>query len=84
MSAINETRTYWLWDPVQQKFYDELTEYPRVELEEGEISEEPQFSPGPEEEPEEEQCTDCEGRGFLALGFDDVVDCGYCGGSGLC
>ena len=36
-----------------------------------------------EEEKEKKQCEDCEGRGFLALGFDDVKDCHYCGGCGF-
>jgi hypothetical protein len=86
MNAINETRTYWLWDPAQQKFVDEFTEYPPPqELEEGEISEEPQFSPGPEaeEEGEGEVCSGCQGRGYRACGLCDVRDCDYCGGCGF-
>ena len=51
----------------------------------------PEGPPTDEEEEEEEekekkekkQCEDCEGRGFLALGFDDVKDCHYCGGCGF-
>ena len=80
MSATNETRTYWYWSEHLRKFVKEL--------EEGEISEEPQLSPGPEESGEEpgeepgEDCVHCEGRGFLALGYDDVKDCDYCGGCG--
>ena len=89
MYAMNETRTYWLWYPAQQKFVDEFTEYPPPEeLEEGEISEEPQFSPGPEDpaeyegEEEGEECSECQGFGYRAAGLDDVRDCDYCGGCG--
>jgi hypothetical protein len=78
-------RTYWLWDPVQQKFVPD-------ELEEGEISEEPQFSPGPEDPAEEEGeegeegedvCSGCQGFGYRAAGPYDVRDCDYCGGRGV-
>lgn len=86
--AIHETRTYWHWDPDQQKFVNETTELPREQLEEGEVSEEAHFSPGPEndgEKPgeEEEECPSCDGRGFVRYGFDDVKDCPYCGGRGV-
>ena len=33
-----------------------------------------------EGEVSEEQCSCCEGRGFVAFGYDDVKDCECCGG----
>ena len=75
--VTSNTHTYWLWDALEQKFTEEI--------EDGEISEGAQFSPGPEEQAEcEDECGPCAGSGFKWLEWcQDVADCDYCGGCGV-
>jgi len=68
--STTKTHTYWVWDAIEQKFIEEV--------EDGEVSEEAQFSPGPEEDVEcEEECGACAGSGHKWLEWcQDVADCG--------
>ena len=88
MNAVTETRTYWRWDQLKQKFVKEL--------EESEVTEEAQSPSEPvfptEDEYYEEYyyrdpqfCISCSGGGlkwYQELGDVDVCD--RCGGCGVC